>query len=52
MEGSYPGKLQQAVCQGLANGAGYFEIYAVDVLNMDTKIQNAIKAVHDPALCN
>lgn len=52
MGGTYPGNLKVAVCRGLANGASYFELYAVDVLNPEPQIQDAILAVHDPASCD
>jgi hypothetical protein len=51
MRGSYPGNLKKAVCKGIADGASYFEIYAVDVLNEDLCIQEAIDNVHDESLC-
>jgi hypothetical protein len=46
MKGSYPGNLAQSVSYGIANGARYFEIYAVDVLNPDPIIQKALKLIH------
>lgn len=41
------GSLQQALCQGISAGADYFEIYKVDIFNLnDTAIQNAITTLH------
>ncbi len=51
MEGRYPGNLKQAVCKALADGARHIELYAVDVLNPNAKIQAAVKAVHKPHDC-
>ncbi len=51
MEGHYPGNLKQAVCKALADGARHIELYAVDVLNPNAKIQAAVKAVHKPRSC-
>jgi hypothetical protein len=49
--GTYPTNLKTAVCGGLANGASYIEVYAVDEQNSNTDIQNAIKAIHTPSMC-
>ena len=46
MKGFYPQNLQLAIKKGLANGAEYFEIYAVDVLNPSTEIQGALSLIH------
>lgn len=51
MKGQYPGNLRTAVCTAIAEGADYIEIYAVDVLNPDATIQDAIQAIHDPGAC-
>lgn len=52
MKGTYPTNLLQAVCKAKSGGADYIEIYGVDVLNTDSTIQKAIKAIHDSSLCN
>jgi hypothetical protein len=52
LSGTYPGNLQQAVCAGLAIGGQYIEIYRTDELNTDSTIRSAIKAIHNPGLCN
>ena len=49
--GTYPDNLLQSVCKGIEQEGDYFEIYAVDVLNSNSTIQNAIKAVHSDSLC-
>ncbi len=45
MKGTYPTNLKATVCQGFTNGATHFEIYAVDVPNMEPAIQEAIRIV-------
>ncbi len=51
MKGQYPENLRTAVCTAIAQGADYIEIYAVDVLNPDATIQDAIQSIHDPRHC-
>lgn len=50
--GTYPTNLKLAVCNAMAAGATYIEIYKADVLNSDSTIQAAISAVHTPTNCN
>ena len=51
MRGVYPSNLKQAVCKGLEDGATYFEFYAVDVVNTNECIQEAIETVKESSLC-
>lgn len=51
LEGAYPNNLLESVCKGIDDGASYIEIYAVDVLNSDSTIKKAIRAIHDDSLC-
>lgn len=51
MKGTYPDNLRVAVCTALAQGAGYLELYAVDVMNPDPAIQHGVTAAHHPELC-
>lgn len=51
LRGTYPTNLRDAVCQGIADGAGAIEVYAVDVLSSDPTIEDAIVAIHDATRC-
>jgi hypothetical protein len=45
------GTLNDAVCQGIAGGARYFEIYKVDISSSDAAIQNAIQSARAGQPC-
>lgn len=45
------GSLRDAVCQGLASGGRYFEIYKTDISNTDTAIQDAIQRARVGQVC-
>jgi hypothetical protein len=47
MKGTFPGNLLESVNRGIKNGALYFEIYAVDVLNPSSEIQKALSVIHN-----
>jgi len=46
MKGAYPSNLLQSINYGINCGGSYFEIYAVDVLNHERAIQQAIQRIH------
>lgn len=46
MKGFYPQNLRLAIMKGIENGAEYFEVYAVDVLNPSAEIQGALGLIH------
>lgn len=45
------GTLMDAVCQGIGNGARYFEIYKVDITSSDAAIQAAIQRARSGQPC-
>ena len=40
-----------AVCQGIGNGARYFEVYKIDIMSWDAAIQAAIQRARSGQPC-